>query len=160
MVTKRYTVSDINEIIDNFKPFTVGYERLFDTLMHNSTETYPPYNIIHNSEENFTIEIAAAGFKQDELTITHLPETNKLTISGSKAETTGTEKQYTYRGIANRNFTRTFNLAPDVVVLEAAFADGILSVTLERVVPEEKKPKTITIKGKSKSSQVLNESQK
>jgi molecular chaperone IbpA len=161
MVTKRYTVSDINEILDNFKPFTVGYERLFDTLITNSPETYPPYNIIRNTDENFTIEIAAAGFKEEELTVNHLPETNKLTISGSKEQTDESSvKNYTYRGIANRNFTRTFSLAPDVEVLEAKFSDGILSVTLERIVPDEKKPKTITINKTVKKSkpQTLNES--
>ena len=130
-------------------PSTVGFDRLFSTLDEfdtlfaegKKTQTYPPYNIVKIDDTNYGIEIAVAGFSMSDLDIT--TEGNKLTITGSTKETDG--KEYLHRGIGTRNFTHTFTLADTVIVKSANIVNGLLVITLENVIPEEKKPKKIQI---------------
>ena len=98
----------------------------------------PPYNIVKKDSDNFVIEIAAAGFTEDEFNIHVVPEGNKLVVQG--VQDRGEDQQeYYHKGIAARNFTRTFALAEGVQVEGADFVNGMLLVSLHRVIPEEKK---------------------
>lgn len=130
--------------------YGVGFDRMFDRLdeilrinsQHNSN--YPPYNIIQYSEDKYAIEIAVAGFKQGEVTIE--VKENVLHVEGKQAEVLdNTERTYVHRGISGRDFSRVFTLADHVEVVQARQENGILTITLEREIPEEKKPKQIAI---------------
>lgn len=134
--------------IPSIHKFAVGFDNMFDELMRTSqTNTnYPPYNIVKHSEDNFAIELAVAGFKDGEVTIT--TERNQLTVKGEQfTELTEQESQveYLHRGISARNFTRTWTLADHVEVVGAKSENGILTISLERKIPEEQKPKSIAI---------------
>jgi len=133
---------------DRLLPTALGFENSFaalDNAAHLLTATqnaFPPVNVIKHDDYNFTVELAVAGYKQDEIEITS--ERNSLKVKGKKAETD--ERNYLVKGIAGRQFSRQFVLSDTVVVRDAALADGILSIQLENVVPEEQKPRKITIK--------------
>tara|TARA_Y100000296_G_C5071820_1_gene205292 strand:+ start:109 stop:582 length:474 start_codon:yes stop_codon:yes gene_type:complete len=134
--------------IRRFDPFFVGFDQLFDRLASfDAKETlrpanYPPYNIVKKDDYKYEIELAVAGISAKDISIEHNPETGVLTVEGSKD---GTEDNYLHKGIAERNFVRTWTLAENVEVTGADLNDGLLKVELERIVPEEKKPKTIKI---------------
>lgn len=141
---KTYIASDMQKLLDEISPFSVGFDRAFQNLRQIAPSTgYPPYNIIKESDEKFIIELAVAGFDKSDLTIEHKPEDNQLVVS---AKTSDESKEFYFKGIANRNFSRVFALADDVVVGEASLKNGMLVIPLERVIPEEKKPRTVKIK--------------
>ena len=147
MVTRKIIAAGMAEILDNVRPFTVGFDRMFNNLENVSeiASNYPPYNIIKTSDEEFVIEIAAAGFVKDEFNIHIVPEGNKLVVQGVQ-DRGEDKKEYYHKGIAARNFTRTFALMEDVEVTGADFVDGMLNISLVRIIPEEKKPKEIKVK--------------
>jgi molecular chaperone IbpA len=127
---------------------SIGVDRLFDRIRdqidHSATNNYPPYNIIKHNENTFEVQIAVAGFSQGEVEIT--VKDGNLVITGEKqpeAFEVGTE--FLHQGISARRFVRTFSLADYVEVVDANSQDGILSVRLERRLPEAMKPKTIAI---------------
>lgn len=146
MVTRRYGVADIDKFVEQYRPFTIGFDRLFDNLTSVSeiANNYPPYNIVKQDDENYIIEIAAAGFQSDEFNIHLVPEGNKLVVQGVQ-DRGEDKKEYLHKGIGARNFTRTFALTDDVRVEGADFDDGMLYISLQKVVPEEKKVKTIAV---------------
>lgn len=125
----------------------IGFDRLFDDMERryaNSTQNnYPPYNVIKHDEDHFEIEVAVAGFAKDEVTIE--VDQNLLTIKG-KHEDAQTGPQYVYRGLAARDFERTFTLADYMEVGDAELTNGILRVKLTRIVPEALKPRLVAIK--------------
>ena len=135
-----------------FDPFlkrTIGFDSLFRTLdsMTDSTQdNYPPYNIVKN-DNYYKIEVSVSGFSEEELSVVH--ENYVLTISGSK-ESKDEELEYLHKGIASRDFVKKFTLSKDLVVVDATINVGLLVVTLELVVPEEKKPRVIDIKSSPK----------
>ena len=160
MVTRKFGVADIDKIMEQYRPFTVGFEKVFDNLNNVSdmANNYPPYNIIRVDEENFIIEIAGAGFRQDEFNINLVPEGNKLVVQGVQ-DRGEDSREFLHRGIGARNFTRTFALADNVEVVGADFVDGMLNISLKKVVPEEMKVKTIPVNAKkSDNREVLVES--
>lgn len=125
--------------------FFVGYDKLFDQLRRFENESksvpnYPPYNVIKTADNVYVIEIAVAGFSEKDLEITQ--EENKLVVAGNTGEDSS---DYVYKGIANRAFTRVFNIEDNIKVQDAKLSNGMLQVVLERIVPEHKKPKTIKI---------------
>lgn len=126
----------------------IGIDSLFDRLMHNidvassQANNYPPYNIIKTGEDSYEIQIAVAGFAEGEVEINF--HEGQLVITGEK-NTDDSDTQYLHRGISARKFIRTFQLSDYVEVREAAMKDGILTVSLQRIVPEEMKPKRIAI---------------
>ena len=123
----------------------VGFDRLADLLdaaAHETATGYPPYNIERTGDHEYRIEIAVAGFKPDELSI-EVKEA-VLTVTGRKAANDG-ERRFVHRGLAERNFERRFQLAEYVVVTEANLADGLLSISLKRELPEALKPRRIEI---------------
>ena len=131
---------------NHMTPYAVGFDRhfdrLFDYVTHQAESTgYPPYNIEKQGEYNFTIEMALAGFGKKDIEVEFAEGT--LTIKSVKEKE---EKETIYKGISQRNFTRKFTLADDIVVKGAKLDNGMLTVTLERIVPEEKKPQLIEVK--------------
>lgn len=127
-------------------PATVGFDRLlstFEELDHAfKPQAYPPYNLVKENDFNWTIEIAIAGFKREEIDITY--EDGKLLVTGSSS-TEEPAKQYFHHGIAKRNFNHRFILAETVLVKSADIVDGLLVIKLENIIPEEKKPRKIQI---------------
>ena len=123
----------------------VGFDRLAALLeaAASGQETgYPPYNIETVGEDAYRIEIAVAGFRPEELNIE--VKENLLTVQGRKAAN-DEAKRYLHRGLAERNFERRFQLADYVVVTDADLADGLLSISLKRELPESMKPRSIKI---------------
>ena len=123
----------------------VGFDRLASLLETASVDAaagYPPYNIERTDENAYRVEIAVAGFRPDELNIE--VKENLLTVQGRKAANDD-QRKFLHRGLAERNFERRFQLADYVVVTEAALADGLLSISLKRELPEALKPRQIEI---------------
>ena len=129
-------------------PYAVGFDRVFDNLSryvdNNATSTgYPPYNIRKEGDYNYVIEMALAGFAREDLEIEVAD--GVLTIRSVK-EKSDDDVSNIYRGISYRKFVRKFTIADDIVVNGAKMENGMLSVDLERIVPEEKKPRLIEVK--------------
>ena len=136
---------------NHMTPYAVGFDRQFDRLFDyvthqaESTGGYPPYNIQKTEDYKFEIEMALAGFSKKDIEV-EVAE-GVLTVKSVKDKDTDSTDEYTlYKGISQRNFTRKFTLADDIVVKGAELKDGMLTISLERIVPEEKKPQLITIK--------------
>lgn len=125
---------------------TVGFDRLFDMLdsapQFDSGQGYPPYNIERTDDTHYRITLAVAGFAEKDLNVE--VREGVLTVLGKHEDET-TEKAYLHRGIAGRAFERRFQLAENVQVRGAGLENGLLHVDLERIVPEEKKPRRIEI---------------
>jgi len=140
---------------------TVGFDRLFSMLdqgLDGTTPGYPPYNIERTGENAYRVSVAAAGFKEPELSV--VAKENTLTIRGEKnAKDEEKRGDVLYQGIAARTFERTFQLADYVQVKGASLENGLLHVDLVREIPEAKKPRTIPIKGTANGATVI-ESQK
>ena len=135
--------------INQFTPFSVGFDRVFDRLVDYGTtyETggFPPYNIRKTDDFKHVIEIALAGFSKNEIEV--VLTDGVLEIKSVNAITDKDPNDgLVHKGIAKRAFTRKFTLADDIIVKDAKLQDGLLNISLERVVPEEKKPRLITIK--------------
>ena len=128
----------------------VGFDRLFALLdaaaSQDSASGYPPYNIERTDENAYRVEIAVAGFKPDELQVE--VKEGVLTVQGRKTANDG-ERRYLHRGLAERNFERRFQLADHVIVEAADLADGLLTISLRRELPEQLKPRTIEIRSAS-----------
>jgi molecular chaperone IbpA len=130
---------------DSFKydPFFIGFDRMVDRLKEQTPgqSNYPPYNIVKTEDNLYELQLAIAGFSQDDLDIEL--KAGVLTIEGRKEDED--EKNYLHKGISARAFKRVFTLADTIVVNGADLADGILTVKLENIIPEEKKPRKILI---------------
>jgi molecular chaperone IbpA len=127
---------------------TVGMDRLFDRIVNQidtaaTAGNYPPYDIVRISEDLYEIRVAAAGFRQGEIEVEF--HEGRLTIHGVHNNSVEPEVEYLHHGISNRGWTRTFTLADYVEVKSAVMVDGILTVRLERLVPEALKPRKIEI---------------
>jgi molecular chaperone IbpA len=139
----RFDTSALNQL----NRALIGFDQLFNDVERryaNSVQTnYPPYNVLKHDDNSFEIEIAVAGFDREDITIE--VDQNLLTIKGKRLKDDDADK-YVYRGLAARDFERVFTLADHIVVGEAELTNGILRVKLTRVVPEELKPRLISIK--------------
>ena len=138
-------------LLDNFNqltPYAVGFDRVFDTLNRyvdnnvNSTG-FPPYNIQKVDDFKYQIDMALAGFSKDDIEVEVADGT--LSVRSDKKEEPKDEFTY-HRGISYRKFERKFTLADDLVVNGAKLENGMLTIDLERIVPEEKKPRLISVK--------------
>jgi molecular chaperone IbpA len=132
----------------DFSPFrrsTVGFDRLFDLLESGLStqiaEGYPPFDLVREGEDRYRINMAVAGFRQDEIEVT--AHQNMLTVTGRKQDSD--DSRYIHRGIAARDFERRFGLADYVQVKNAELKDGMLSIELVREIPDEMKPRKIAI---------------
>lgn len=139
--------------IHNLAPFTVGFDRIFDRLVeienHPARQTqsgFPPYNIRASKDElKFSIELALAGLSDKDVDIE--VKENQLTIK-SVYDTDNGSDDFVHKGISKRKFTRSFTLADDIEVVGASFKDGLLTIGLERIIPDHKKPQKIKIDNK------------
>jgi molecular chaperone IbpA len=138
----------------DFTPYrrnTVGFDRLFELLENNGrvaqNENYPPFNIERTGENDYKVTIAVAGFKTEEIEIT--AQQNMLIVSGQKDADSNDNRDFLHMGIASRNFERKFQLADHIHVTDADLADGLLTITLVREVPEALKPRKIAIGGQT-----------
>lgn len=126
-------------------PFYVGWEKMFDRLNDLSKSNsggFPPYNVVElEDDDTYLIEMALAGYTKDDIDITE--EKGILTIKGESKEH---ENKYIHKGIAGRKFTRSFSLAEYMEVKSAELSDGMLKLIVVRNIPEEQKPKKITVK--------------
>ena len=146
MVTSN-ALSLFNDNFNKLTPYAVGYDRIFDHLSryvdNNTTSTgFPPYNIRKEGDYNYTIEMALAGFGKKDIEV----EVAESTLSVRSMKENDEDDSTVYRGISYRKFDRKFTVADDVVVNGASLENGMLTIDLERVVPEEKKPRLITVK--------------
>ena len=141
----------IETIWRDISPFAVGFDRSLNVLSHlanskTQTNNYPPYNIRKLTDDQYTIELAIAGFEEKDIDIELTEET--LTITGKRPE--DASEGLVHQGLASRNFIRKFVLSEDMVVKGAALSNGMLYVGLERIVPEHKKPQKIELTSKKK----------
>ena len=149
----------------DFAPYrrsTVGFDRLFDMLensaLGNGGENYPPFDLRKTGENDYSIELAVAGFKPDEIDIT--AQQNVLLVSGRKREESEDKgSDYIYRGIATRSFERRFALADHIQVTGADLKDGLLTIDLHREIPEAMKPKKINIGGSQPAQSAIGNEQ-
>ena len=135
-----------------FKPFSVGFDNLFDDFDRiykfnsDSINHYPPYNIRKINDTDYVIELAIAGFGKKDIEVKSQENTLTIKSKDKKDEVLDKDESVLHRGISQRSFKRSFTVAEDVVVKGADLKDGLLSVKLERIIPDEKKPKIIDIK--------------
>jgi molecular chaperone IbpA len=146
-MTKTLTLRSLD--IPQLHKFGIGFDNMFDEILRvnaqQSNNNYPPYNIVQINENEYMISVAVAGFGPDNLTV--IKDKNFLVIEGTHAtETIETEEvNYLHKGISERSFRREFRLADYVEIANANLELGILSIHLQREVPEDSKPKTIAI---------------
>ncbi|MBR20014.1 MAG: heat-shock protein [Euryarchaeota archaeon] len=141
-------------IFNQLRPITIGFDNIFDhfenmfdgDVMTIPQVNYPPYNIVRTGDNTYDIELALAGFSKDDINVEY--ENNVLTVKSiKKADEMGDKDNgVIHRGISKRMFTKSFTVADDVEVKGAELKDGLLKVSLERIIPESKKPRTIKIK--------------
>jgi molecular chaperone IbpA len=136
----RYDVNALNRAL-------VGFDRIFDDMerrfANSVSNNYPPYNIARLEENLYEIAIAVTGFEKSEVEITI--EGDKLSVTGSKEEKVEDGVEFLHRGLALRDFDRTFTLADHMKVKSAEIKNGILTITIEREIPEDMKPRVIDI---------------
>ena len=124
-------------------PFFIGFQPNVTTWTNvTSQNNYPPYNVIKQDEDTYMVELALAGFDKSDLSIS--VDNGNLIVKGDKESKD--DVTFTHKGIATRSFTRSFALGEYMEVTDAEFENGMLSITIERIIPEEKKPKQIKIK--------------
>jgi molecular chaperone IbpA len=135
----------------DFSPYrrsTIGFDRIFDLLetglRGDAVDGFPPFDIVKDGEDRYSITLAVAGFTPDEIEI--VAHENQLLVTGKKDEEME-EGRYLYRGIATRSFERRFQLADFIQVQGASFVNGLLKIDLKREVPEAMKPRRIEIEG-------------
>ena len=133
----------------NLYPSTLGFETMLrdiESIMQNSVETvsdkFPPHNIIKVNDTHYMVELAIASFDEKEIDIT--VKDGLMTVKGEKQQVEN-EVNYLHKGIGTRSFSKTIRLADTIEVQGAAFKNGILSIGLENIIPESKKPKKIEI---------------
>ena len=131
----KYHAANLSELMEKIGKNSIGLndylDRVFD--LHETTSNYPPYNLVQVSSVESRLELALAGFKKKEVNV--YTQDGKLFIEGQK-EDKETETQYVHKGLAQRSFTRTWTLADDTEVRSVSFEDGLLTVTMGRIVPE------------------------
>lgn len=145
-MTQQLTIGRID--FSPFTRFTVGFDEVFDALartheqLNSQTANYPPYNILKYDANNYALEIAVAGFELDEIDVG--VEGNNLTVVGQRVEKKD-ETTYIYKGISTRSFKRSIPLGEHIVVKDAIIKNGMLTIRLEREIPEAMKPRKIAI---------------
>lgn len=123
----------------------LGFDSLFNDFEHRLNTNYPPYNILKRNENTYEIEIAVTGFSKDEITVE--VDQNRLIVKGVSDKSNDVTAEYLHRGLASRDFTREWTLAEHMIVGEGRIKNGVLTVQIDRVVPEALKPRVLKIKG-------------
>ena len=144
-MTRLVPSSIFNELRND--PFLVGFDQIFDRLVSTGTASarapsYPPYNIVKVNETDFRIELAVAGFGKKDIDV----EVADGIITVKSIKENSEDEDIVHRGISYRKFEKRFSIADDIQVKGAKLENGLLTIDLERIVPEEKKPRTISIR--------------
>ena len=136
----RFHAADLPALLDRINKNSIGMDEYFDRLFEfkNETTSYPPYNLVQLSNVESRLEIALAGFKKEEINV--YTEYGKLFVDGKKDDKEE-QTSYVHRGLAQRSFTRSWTLSDETEVRSVVFEDGLLSITLGKVVPEAHKRK-------------------
>lgn len=141
-------------IFNQLRPVTIGFDNMFDhfermfdgDMFTIPTVNYPPYNIVKTGQYTYDVELALAGFSKDDIEVSY--ENNILSVKSKKSEKSEDSDidGVLHRGISKRYFSKAFTIADDVEIQGAELKDGLLKISLERIIPESKKPRTIEIK--------------
>ena len=130
----KYSAGDISQLLDRINKNSIGMDeylnRVFD--LHETTSNYPPYNLVTVSNVDSRLELALAGFKKKQVNV--YTQDGKLFVEGQR-EDGETGKEYVHRGVAQRSFTRAWTLSDETEVRSVSFEDGLLTITLGRIVP-------------------------
>jgi len=140
MQLKAVTPADLAQI----SRALVGFDTIFNQRLQQMNGNYPPHNIVKYSDKEYTIEVAVAGFKKEEITVE--VDQDQLIVKGIQAESDTSTKEYLHRGLASRDFEQTWTLAEYMEVKDAEVKDGMLIVSIERIVPDALQPRQIVIK--------------
>ena len=139
-------------IFNNLRPLTVGFDNMFDHFEHmlddsffsNGTAgNFPPYNIVKTGDHTYNIELALAGWSADQIEVS--TEQNVLLVKSKEQDPSTEEEEYVHRGVASRTFARGFNLSDDVELGKVSFVNGMLTIELQKVIPEHQKRKVYDI---------------
>ncbi len=137
MTLAKYNSTNINQLMERLQRNTIGMDTYFDRIFSYEAQNYPPYNLVQVSEDESRLELALAGFTNDEVKV--YTERGNLVVEGSKEKTDG--REYIHRGLAQRSFTRSWTISEDTEVTDVTFENGLLSVTLSRIIPESRQKK-------------------
>ena len=137
MTLAKYNSANINQLMERLQRNTIGMDNYFDRIFSYEAQNYPPYNLVQVSEDESRLELALAGFTNDEVKV--YTERGNLVVEGSKEKVDG--REYLHRGLAQRSFTRSWTISEDTEVSDVAFENGLLVVTLSRIVPEGRRKK-------------------
>ena len=134
----RFTAADLPALLKQINKHSIGMDDYFDRIMqvHESTQNYPPYNVIQLNNVDTVIELALAGFKKEEVNV--YTEYGKLFVEGTK-EDKEDNHQYIHRGVAQRSFKRAWTISDDQEIASVSFEDGLLNIKLSKVVPDHYK---------------------
>ena len=152
MVSKTYNTLSLLDTRNQLTPFSVGFDRQFNRLheyyqrQQQQSAVFPPYNIQKTKDFEYEIELALAGFGKDDIEIEVADGVLTVRSVKEKDDDEVNDDYTLFRGISYRKFNRKFTLSDDVVVNGAKLENGLLRITLEQIVPEEKKPRLISIK--------------
>ena len=140
LVPSRFTASDLRALMDRITRNSIGMDEYFDRIfsLHETSTNYPPYNLVQVSNVESRLELALAGFKKKEVYV--YTQDGKLFVEGQK-EDKETQSNYLHKGLAQRSFTRSWTLSDDTEVRSVDFEDGLLTITLGRIVPDHHKRK-------------------
>ena len=138
-VLAKYNTGNLQKFLDDVEKYSIGMDEWFHRFnsLHQTESNYPPFNTIQESNVSFRVEVALAGFKKKEISV--YTENNKLFVEGQKEE--DSDSQYLHRGLAQRSFTRAWTLPDDLKVEDVNFEDGLLTIRLNRIVPEHQRRK-------------------
>ena len=134
-VLQRYNSANINQLMERLQKNTIGMDDYFDRVFGVEAQSYPPYNLIQVNEDESQLEMALAGFTDQEVKV--YTEKGNLVVEGKKTQSD--DREYVHRGMAQRSFTRTWSISEDTEVSGVTFENGLLVVTMTRVVPEARK---------------------
>lgn len=134
----KYHTANLDKFLQDIDKYSIGLDEWFHRFntLHQTETNYPPYNLVKEDSVTFKLEIALAGFKRNEITVT--TESGKLFVEG---QTEKKDAEYLHQGLAKRAFTRSWTLSDDVEVRDVKFEDGLLSIELKRIIPEHQQRK-------------------
>lgn len=133
----KYNSANINQLLDRLQRNTIGMDNYFDRIFSYEAQSYPPYNLVQINEDESRLELALAGFSKDDVKV--YTERGSLVVEGNRSNED--DRTYVHRGLAQRSFTRKWDISEDTEVSEVTFENGLLTVVLSRVVPESRKKK-------------------
>jgi molecular chaperone IbpA len=137
----RIDAAALNKALIGFDALFNDYEKRYANQIQNN---YPPHNVIRYDEDNYEIQLAVTGFDLDEVSVR--VEQDLLFIEGHRKEVNAIEPEYLYRGLATRDFTRVFPLSQFMEVGEGTVKNGVLKISIKRIIPDTMKPRFLNIK--------------